>query len=103
MLILEALIGIKVPVAAVADTHRIDVAVKADQRLAGAHEAHDISLGIHLHLIKANLLHLRLDGGHMCSLLSGLARILHDGTKECGHIRLIALGCCLDLLQLFLR
>ena len=68
-LVLKSLIRIKVPVISVSDTYCIDMSVKCDESLSASHESHNITLWIHLNLVKAYLFHLSLDSSNVSSLI----------------------------------
>ena len=72
---LVALVGVGLPVVAVADAHGVDVGVDGDDLVALAHPADDVAQAVDLDLVKAELLHLGLDAGHDLALLAGLGGV----------------------------
>ena len=97
LVVLKALVGVEVPVVAVADAHGVDVAVDGDDLVASAHEAHHVAEAVDLDLVEAELLHLGLDAGHDVALLAGLAGVGDHGAQERGHVRVVGLCRFLDL------
>ena len=90
--VLIALVGVGVPVADVADAHGVDVGVEGDDLVAVAHPADDVAQAVDLHLVIAQLLHLRLDAVDDLLLLTALAGVRDHLPQEPGHVRLITLG-----------
>ena len=90
--VLIALIGVGLPVVDVADAHGVDVGVEGDDLVAVAHPADDVAQAVDLHLVIAQLLHLRLDAVDNLLLLTALAGVRDHLSQEPGHVGLIALG-----------
>ena len=93
---LIALVGVGLPVVAVADAHGVDVAVEDDDLVAVAHISDDVAQAVDLDLVKAQLLHLGLDASHDLALLAGLGRVRDHGAQKRGHVLAVALGGVLD-------
>ena len=89
---LIARVGIGLPVVDVADAHGVDVGVEGDDLVAVAHPADDVAQAVDLHLVVAQLLHLRLDAVDDVLFLAALAGVGDHLPQEPGHVRLIALG-----------
>ena len=95
---LVALIGIGCPVGDVADAHGIDVGVDGNDLIALTHPADHIAQTVHLDFVKAQLFHFGLDAGHNFLFLAAFAGVGDHFPQEAGHVGLVALGGCLDLL-----
>ena len=77
--------------------------VVADQRLAGAHVAHDVAHRVDDDLVKADLFHLGFDAADEALLAAALAR---DGDKlaqKFCHVGAVALGRRLNLRKIHCR
>ena len=66
--------------------------VEGDDLVAVAHPADDVAQAVDLHLVIAQLLHLRLDAVDNLLLLTALAGVRDHLSQEPGHVGLIALG-----------
>ena len=92
----EALVGIELPVRAIADADGVDVAVKGDQCRAVPHVAEHVPHRIDLHLVEVERAHLLRDPVGVRLLPAALAGGTHDVPQELRHLRLVSLCCFLD-------
>ena len=91
-----ALVGVGLPIGEVADADGVDMRVDGDDLFSIAHPADDIAETVYLHLVIAEMLHLRLDAVNNLALLAAFAGVGDHFPQKAGHIRLIAAGRRLD-------
>ena len=91
-----ALVWVGLPIGEVADADGVDMRVDGDDLFSIAHPADDIAETVYLHLVIAEMLHLRLDAVNNLALLAAFAGVGDHFPQKAGHIRLIAAGRRLD-------